>query len=666
MNLRRRDLSADPVELLSITERARYLFGLRLGLAGVVIAVTLAADVERTVAVSVSTLIYVALSLLSATIVRRGGAAAVPVMQGMLLVDGLFLAAAIAQTGGTAPAIRFLPYVHVVGVTLLCSYRTGLKIALWHTLLFLLVIEGARAGVLHDWPAADIQPGAVVGLREGAILTIAGLWVSALGTALFSAASDRQLRRQKHDLSRLSAMVARMDADPESAGIPNMLLEELVTTFGFARGVILASLRGDIELLAWTQSEKPTDLAVGVDRAVSRAWEEHTTQLLREIDPDTDPRLASLLPDAHNLLVVPLLRDQRRGLGAVVVEQGSGHPTIRRWVIAMVEQFAEHAALALHNAWLTEERESQLRVIQGLEQELRAQNEELEVTVADRTEELREVIAHLREIDEQRRTLLEHVVRAAEEERTRIAHDIHDDPVQKMAALKMRLELFRKKHPGLPDIDEALEVMRITIRSMRTLLFDLSPPTLEEEGLCSSLEYLLEHSNSPFDWVVDGDALDVEPTVQTSLILYRIAQEAFANARKHAEASHIRVTLQPRDEGTLMQIVDDGVGFVPQDAIVAAPGHLGLAAIRERAEMAGGWSNLWSLPGEGTTLEVWLPREGSDVQAPSQDEGVPIADVLPLPDRAARRRATGGAVSRRAVGSDGIRSREEIAWDASD
>ncbi len=214
--------------------------------------------------------------------------------------------------------------------------------------------------------------------------------------------------------------------------------------------MILASLRGDIELLAWTQSQKPTDLAVGVDRAVSRAWEEHTTQLLREIDPDTDPRLASLLPDAHNLLVVPLLRDQRRGLGAVVVEREADIRPIRRWVIAMVEQFAEHAALALHNAWLTEERESQLRVIQGLEQQLRAQNEELEVTVADRTEELREVIAHLREIDEQRRTLLEHVVRAAEEERTRIAHDIHDDPVQKMAGPEDASRVVPQEAPGPP------------------------------------------------------------------------------------------------------------------------------------------------------------------------------------------------------------------------
>ena len=392
---------------------------------------------------------------------------------------------------------------------------------------------------------------------------------------------------------------------------------------------------------------------VGVDRAVSRAWAERTTQLVRQIDPETDPRLASLLPDARNVLVVPLLRDQRQGLGVVVLERGSGHPTMRRWVVAMVEQFAEHAALALHNAWLTEERESQLRTIQGLEQQLRAHNEELEAKVAERTEELRDVIAELQQIDEQRRRLLEHVVRAAEDERTRIAHDIHDDPVQKMAAMKMRLELLRRKHPGLPDVDDALEVMRVTIKSMRTLLFDLSPPTLEEEGLGSALTYLLENSSSSFVWTVDDDALDTEPPVQTSLILYRIAQEAFANARKHAEATHLRVVLQARDGGTSMQVVDDGVGFIPQDALVAAPGHLGLAAIRGRAEMAGGWSKLWSLPSEGTTLEIWLPHEEADTTPSSfEDDQARGRRRPPLvgPDR----QGTGGGCDTDRRSSDAI------------
>jgi signal transduction histidine kinase len=652
----RRDLSADPAELLSITERARYLFGLRMGLAGVATTVALTSDGGPVVAVSIATTAYLALSLLSAAIVRRGGRGAVPVLQGTLLVDGMYLATVIAQTGGTAEGIRLLPYVHVVGVTLLCSYRTGLKLALWHTLLFFLVIEAARAGILHGRMADGIQASFEARDGEGAVLTVAGLWVFALGTAVFSAAGERQLRRQKYDLSRLSAMVARMDADPAVADIPKVLLEELSSTFGFARGVVIASPHGDLELLAWSGTEMPTDLAVGVDRAVSRAWEDRKSQLLRAIDPATDPRLASLIPDARNVLVVPMLRGQRQGLGAVVVERGQGHPTIRRWVIAMVEQFAEHAALALHNAWLTEERESQLRTIQSLEHQLRAHNEELEAKVAERTDELRDVITNLQEIDEQRRRLLEHVVRAAEEERTRIAHDIHDDPVQKIVALKMQLELLGKKHPGLSGIGDAMEVVKVTIKSMRTLLFDLSPPTLEDEGLGSALAYLLENSGSSFAWTVDDDAMDEDPPIRSSLILYRIAQEAVANARKHSQAAHVRVTLARRDGGTSMQIVDDGVGFMPQDAVVAAPGHLGLAAIRERAEMAGGSCKLWSLPGEGTTMEVWLPDGEGEVARPIDDAQGSIAEVLLLPDRAGGP-PQGGATDPHVVRSNGLRGR---------
>jgi signal transduction histidine kinase len=221
-------------------------------------------------------------------------------------------------------------------------------------------------------------------------------------------------------------------------------------------------------------------------------------------------------------------------------------------------------------------------------------------------------------------------------------------------AMKMRLELLRKKHPGLPDVDEALEVMKVTIKSMRTLLFDLSPPTLEEEGLSSALTYLLENSSASFDWAVDDDALVTEPPVQTSLILYRIAQEAFANARKHAEATHLRVMLQARDGGTLMQVVDDGVGFTPQDAQVAAPGHLGLAAIRGRAEMAGGWSRLWSLPSEGTTLEIWLPHDEAEPTHPSlEGDHAKVADVLPLSGRIAKARAAAAPIDTQAMRSHG-------------
>ena len=229
------------VELLSLTERSRYLSGLRVGLAGVVISTTFVSDDVSGAEISVAVVLYLALSALTAAIVGRGGRAAGATLNGSLLVDGIFLAIVIARTGGSAEAL-LLPGVHIVGVTLLLSYRTGLKIALWHTLLFLLAVEAARVGFLHG------PVGAALG--RGAGLVVASLWALALGTAFFSAVSERELRRQKHDLFRLSVMVAELDTDPDVATIAKTFLGELCSTFGFSRGAILASPRGDLEVLA--------------------------------------------------------------------------------------------------------------------------------------------------------------------------------------------------------------------------------------------------------------------------------------------------------------------------------------------------------------------------------------------------------------------------------
>jgi len=84
------------------------------------------------------------------------------------------------------------------------------------------------------------------------------------------------------------------------------------------------------------------------------------------------------------------------------------------------------------------------------------------------------------------------------------------------------------------------------------------------------------------------------------------------------------VKLEERDGGVWMEISDDGVGYAPEESLVGAPGHLGVAAMRERAEMAAGWCTLRSLPGAGTTLEVWLPHEeaGNRPQATMDDDDV--------------------------------------------
>jgi signal transduction histidine kinase len=635
---RGRSRSPDPSELRSITDRAAQLWLLRVGFAVVVVAACASWPSITSVSatwIACATTCYLVVSTGALAVVRNGRTVALPVLQAGLLLDGIFLAATVAITGGAFSPLSLLLGVHVVGVTLACSYRTGLKLALWNTLLFLWVVQAIDA---------ELVPGAATGAHGAAIytaLTVLGLWLLALGAAGFSAAGERELRRQKADLADLSAMVTMIDgteASGDSSRIPAILLDRLRETYGFARGVVLASPEGELELLATTGDGDPPSVAAGMDQVMSRAWAEKACQLVRELDPSTDPRLTGLLPDARNVVVVPLFLVGGHRLGIVALERGPDGTTMHRWELEMIGQFAAHAALALYSAWLTEQREEQLRTIRELERRLRVHNAELETVVDERTEELRRVIADLREVDEQRRRLLQHVVRAAEDERRRISHDMHDDPVQKLAAVKMRLEMLANAHPELPEITEAHRTVASTIRSMRHMLFDLSPPILDEEGIGPALEYFLEHSPVSYEWSVE-DELDAGahgPSAQTRLILYRTAQEALINARKHADATTVRVTLEARDAGVFMAIEDDGVGFLPQDA-VAAPGHLGLATMRERVEMAGGSCTLRSLPGAGTSLEVWLPIDEepeASGQRPDAADGE-MADVVALPRRIA-------------------------------
>jgi signal transduction histidine kinase len=589
----------DPAELLSIGERSRYLVALRVALGIGVVGLALSDPRVHAGRVVFATVLYLAITAAASSIERRSEALVLPVLRGTLLLDGVLLASAMAATGAATSPIRFLAFGHVVVVTLLFSYRSGLKLAMWHTLLYLLVSFSEPAGLIAGGRSYAT-------IETTTIATIAGLWLATLVTATFAALSERELRRQKIDLERLSEMLRRIQAALGADEIAEILVAELTDTFAFRSGAVLGSPEGELSVIATVGDVPPPGTLLRPDPAVQRAISERSVVALHSFDPETDPGLAATFPGNRNVLVVPLLADRGRALGVVILERGGHQRGIRRWVVAMVEQFVSHGALALNAAWLVEERQARIREIQELQRQLEAHNADLETTVAERTGELRTAIAHLEEVDAQRRRLLDHVVRVGEEERQRIAGDIHDDPVQKLVALKMRLELLGKAHPELEGISEARDSVLVAIRSLRHLLFDLRPPVLDEQGLGPALRSFLENAETTFRWVVQDDLVE-QPSAQTRLILYRIAQEALTNARKHASAEHVRVRVSESEGGVALEIVDDGVGFQPHEGVVAAPGHMGLAAMRERAEMAGGRCELHSLPGQGTTLDVWMP-----------------------------------------------------------
>jgi PAS domain S-box-containing protein len=209
----------------------------------------------------------------------------------------------------------------------------------------------------------------------------------------------------------------------------------------------------------------------------------------------------------------------------------------------------------------------------------------------------------------ERRALLAHLVDAGEEERGRIAMDIHDDSIQAITAAGMRLQILRRRLDDpeqLKLLDELEQTIQLAISRLRHLLFELRPPALDNEGLSAALGSYLDEVDDPGIAYRFDDQLSVQPSPESRTILYRIVQEALANVRKHAQATAATVALRELENGFLARVSDDGIGFVAGDE-EPVPGHLGLAAMRERAELAGGWLKIKAAPGKGTTLEVWVP-----------------------------------------------------------
>ncbi|MGY1708306.1 PAS domain S-box protein [Geodermatophilus sp. SYSU D00758] len=253
-------------------------------------------------------------------------------------------------------------------------------------------------------------------------------------------------------------------------------------------------------------------------------------------------------------------------------------------------------------------------------------------TIRDRTEQRRHELAlehsfHLlRKSDREHQLLLTHLVRAQEDERKRIAAGIHDDPLQAITAASLRLQQLRRRLHAPADrelLATVEETVQQAIGRLRHLTFDLQPPPAER-GLVANLTGYLEQlrSDTGTAYTVDN-RLRFEPSADVQLIVYRIAQEALTNIRRHARAGTVAVRLSTVDDGCLVAIADDGVGYQP--VVESTPGHLGVPLMVERAEIAGGWCRIESAPGRGTTVEFWIPHTADVLH------GVRQAAEMPAP-----------------------------------
>jgi PAS domain S-box-containing protein len=224
------------------------------------------------------------------------------------------------------------------------------------------------------------------------------------------------------------------------------------------------------------------------------------------------------------------------------------------------------------------------------------------------------VIATVRDVTQRKRLrdLSVAAMGAAEAERKRIARELHDDTAQRISALLLRLRLAERE-AAARGIDLGLEGFRDELAAcgdgVRRIARGLRPPELEDAGVVAALRAharALRDGNG-LDVQVEADPVDDVLDANGRLVLYRVVQEALANVARHSGADRALVLLRREDEGVVVEVTDQGRGFVEGTVSTTLGGGLGLVGMQERAAGVGGRVRVTSEKGKGTTVHIELP-----------------------------------------------------------
>lgn len=236
-------------------------------------------------------------------------------------------------------------------------------------------------------------------------------------------------------------------------------------------------------------------------------------------------------------------------------------------------------------------------------------------------------IHHLHLLARQR-ALLSGLIAAQEEERRAVAYDLHDGLTQYVMASHAHLEAFRRAHEtgkaekAQRELDQGLRYLKEAVVESRRLINGLRSLALDDLGLAGALEQLVNEEKQHAGWEeaefwhnIAGKRY--HKTVETTM--YRVVQEALTNARKHAQAKHVRLTLLAETaQGSgvaqlVMEIQDWGRGFLPEQYANNSE-HVGLSSMFERINLIGGAYSLTSAPGDGTRIRAVCPALEMPVQ----------------------------------------------------
>jgi len=228
-------------------------------------------------------------------------------------------------------------------------------------------------------------------------------------------------------------------------------------------------------------------------------------------------------------------------------------------------------------------------------------------------QERRAAEAALRESERQLHLLSAGLMTSQESERRQVSRQLHEDLGQVLAMARLRLDALVH---GLPDgaqklrgeLEGSLGHLDQVISGVRRLSHDLNPAILDELGLSAALQRLFTTAGEHPGVSASLEVADLDDllTRESQRVVFRILQEALANALEHSGATHLGLAVRRRDHRLTFEVADDGRGFDPR-AIQGAerePAGLGLATMRERARMLGGNLDIDSRPGQGTRVTL--------------------------------------------------------------
>jgi diguanylate cyclase (GGDEF)-like protein len=328
-----------------VSDRLLVLQFLRLLNLIALLVVPALAGIETRRAVGVA-LVYLVVVALIEALRRLAPTHSVAIVSWGVLLDGVAVSLGVAVTGGYRSPLLFLVFLDVMAVTLVASYRTGLKLALWFALLLLLGHAAADAGVVEGANALD---------DRAAIVSAAAFLLFAVCAALFSAVNERALRNSRGHLEQLVELGGELERAIRPDDVLATLVRHACARLGFTRAVVLVrsgpvwdGVRDDGTIeIHFHVSDQPSPL-------VDETWSSGAPMLVRAVDDDL---LDLVFPGSSNVVITPITADGEH-LGVAVGEWGGGNDArIPTSTVRALAQASMHAALALRTARLLGENE---------------------------------------------------------------------------------------------------------------------------------------------------------------------------------------------------------------------------------------------------------------------------------------------------------------------